>query len=181
MKNIFLALFLFCIYSVSNAQITQGNILAGGAVSFTSQKYSGAGGSTNVLHIMPDAGYFFADKIAGGIRASFTDYSDAVDSYRDLLIGPFARYYFLPVAQKTNIFLEGSFAAGIQKYDGFDAESKSQFGFSAGPAFFLNPHVAVEATLNWSSLKYKDDNGRFNTFGLAIGFQVHLHCKKQKK
>lgn len=100
-------LIVLCFLTLTtNAQISQGNILAGGAVSFTSQKYSGGGSNANVLHIMPDAGYFFADKIAGGIRASFTDYSDAGDSYRDLLIGPFARYYFLPVAQKTNIFLE---------------------------------------------------------------------------
>ena len=167
-------------YQLSFSQVTKGNFLLGGSISFQSTKYSEGGNNTGIFNFMPDVGYFFADRFAGGLRASFTNVSDEGDSYRDLLIGPFARYYFLPAAQKTNIFLEGNFMFGSEKYEGFDASSKTQFGFAAGPAFFINPNIAVEATVGWHSLKYEDDEGRYNTFGLAVGFQIHLDCMKGK-
>lgn len=166
---------------VVNAQLTQGSFLAGGSLSFSSEKYSDGGTSKNTLMIAPDAGYFFIDKLAGGLKTSFTSYKADGDSYTNFAAGPFARYYFLPAEKKANVLLEGSFLLGSEKYDGFDAEGKTQIGVAAGPAFFLNPFVAVEALLGWQSVKHKDDAGRYNSFGLSIGFQVHLNGKKKAK
>lgn len=181
MKKAILPLLFLLMTQVVSAQVTKGNFLVGGSVSFHSTKYSEGDGSVGKFIFMPDAGYFFAERFAAGLRASYTNISNEGDHYNDLLIGPFARYYFLPAAQKTNIFLEGNFLFGSEKFEGFDSESKTQFGLAAGPAFFLNPHVAVEATLNWQTLKYKDDEGRYNTFGVSVGFQIHLNCGNSKK
>lgn len=180
MKKLLLIVCTFAFCGILSAQVTKGNFLAGGSVSFQSTKYSDGDGSVGVFQFMPDAGYFFADRIAIGLRASYTNVSDDGDDYSDLLVGPFARYYFLPAPRKTNIFLEASFLFGSEKYEGFDSEGKTQFGFSAGPAFFLNPHVAVETALHWQSLKYEDDDGSYNTFGISVGFQVHLNCLRAK-
>jgi hypothetical protein len=165
---------------LSFSQATKGNIMAGGSVSFQSSKYSAGGNTISTFNFMPGAGYFFYDRIAGGVRISFTNYSDEGNSYRDLLAGPFARYYFLPASRKTNLFLEGNFMLGTEKYEGYESESKTQWGVAAGSAFFLNPHIAVEATLGWRSLKYENDIGRYNTFGIGIGFQIHVDCLKKK-
>ncbi len=165
----------------AKAQVTQGSFLAGGSLSFSSEKYSEGGTAKNRLTIAPNAGYFFIDKLAGGLKTSFSSYKADGDSYTNFAAGPFARYYFLPVEKKTNVLLEGSFLFGSEKYDGFEAEGKTQIGIAAGPAFFLNQFVAVEALLGWQSVKHKDDAGRYNNFGLSIGFQVHLSGKKKMK
>lgn len=180
-KFVLLIMVVISGHQLSFSQVTKGNFLLGGSISYQSTKFSDGGDNTNIFNVMPDVGYFFADRFAGGLRAAFTNYSNDGDSYRDLLIGPFARYYFLPAANKTNIFLDGSFMFGSEKDEGFDAISKTQFAFAAGPAFFINPHVAVEATVGWRSLKYEDDEGRYNTFGIAVGFQIHLDCMKGNK
>jgi hypothetical protein len=181
MKKIFLFVMIAACQQLCFGQVTKGNIMAGGSISFQSEKYTATGNTTSTFTFMPDAGYFFMDKLAGGVRASFTNYNDGGNSYHDLLAGPFVRYYFLPAAQKTNIFLDGSFMIGSEKYTGYDAQSKTQWGAKAGAAFFLNPHVAVETSLDWSSLKYNDEEGHYNTWGIAIGFQVHLDCQKHKQ
>jgi Outer membrane protein beta-barrel domain len=181
MKRLFLFVLIITGSQQSYSQVRKGNFLAGGSLSFQSSKYSAGGNNIGTFNFMPDAGYFFYDRFVAGLRASFTNYSDEGNSYRDLLAGPFARYYFLPVAQKTNIFLEGNFMLGSEKYRGYDPESKTQLAVVGGSAFFLNPHVAVEATLGWRSLKHKNDAGRYNSFGIGIGFQIHLDCTKEKK
>jgi hypothetical protein len=177
-KQLFIVCVLISHFSFS--QLTKGNLLAGGSISFQSSKYSAGGNTVSTLNVMPDAGYFFMDRVAGGVRVSFTNYSDEGNSYRDLLAGPFARYYFLPAPRKTNLFLEGNFMIGSNKYTGYDAEGQTQFGGVAGAAFFLNTHIAVEASLGWRSLKYKNDIGRYNTFYIGVGFQIHLDCLKKK-
>jgi hypothetical protein len=180
MKKLFVLLYILTYSCLSFSQVTKGNILAGGSVSFQSSKYTAGGDRTGTFNIMPGAGYFFYDRFAAGLRASFTRFSDGANSYSDWLAGPFARYYFLKAARPTNIFLEGNFMLGSNKYTGYDAEGETQFGAVAGAAFFLNTHVAVEASLGWRSLKYQNDIGRYNTLYIGIGFQIHLLRHKSR-
>ena len=70
---------------------------------------------------------------------------------------------------------------GSEKYKGFDAGSKTRFGVAAGPSFFLNPHIAVEAMLYWQSLKHAGDEGRYNSVGLSIGLQAYLFRQLKDK
>jgi hypothetical protein len=174
--NLFMLLCFFT--GILHAQLTKGNLLAGGSVSFESKTYTGDDSKTTFFQFMPNAGYFFMDKLAGGLKLSFSNTSTDDDSFRDFLAGPFARYYFLPVARPTNLFLEGHFLFGSEKYKNFDAESKTRFGVAAGPAFFLNKHVALETAAYWQSVKHENDEGRYNSFGVFIGLQVHLATKK---
>ena len=44
----------------------------------------------------------------------------------------------------------------MKKYQGMDAVGKSQIGVAAGPAFFINPFIAIETIISWRSLKYKE-------------------------
>ena len=163
-----------------HGQVSKGNFLAGGSLSFQSSNYSESDNNAGVLNLAPDAGYFFIERGAAGIRASFKNVSNDGDRFREMMIGPFARYYFFPTTKKTNLFLEGNFMFGNEKYENFASEGKTQIGVSAGPAFFLNEFIAVETILSWRRIKYENDRGHTNIFEIGIGFQVHLKCKKDK-
>ena len=106
---------------------------------------------------------------------------DEGDRFRDFTAGPFARYYFLPVSKSTNIFLEGQFLWGSEKYEGFPGENKNGYGFTAGPVFFINPHIGLEMMAGWRSLMYKTDRGRYNTAWIGAGLQVHLEIFRFKQ
>lgn len=178
-RSILLVLFLAPITNCFS-QLTKGSFLVGGAISFQSSKYTEGGNTTATLLATPGAGYFFIDKLAGGIRTSISYQSNDGDSRLDFLAGPFTRYYFLPLTRQVNILLDGSFMIGTEKYQNFDADTKTEYGFAAGPAFFINPRIAIEATIGWRSLKYKDDAGRYNTFGMSVGFQLHLQPRRKE-
>ena len=178
MKKALLLFLFFLIVNNCFSQLTKGSFLIGGGISFQSARYTDGGNTTITFLAMPDAGYFFIDKLAGGIKSSFGYKSNDGDSRLDILAGPFARYYFLPQDKKVNIFFEGNFMLGTEKYENFDADPKTEYGVACGPAFFINRYIAVEALLSWRSLKYKDDTGRYNTFGMSIGFQLHLQPKR---
>ena len=165
----------------SFAQVTKGNLMPGGSIAFRSTNYTDGDDNSTHLQIMPSLGYFFADRIAGGIKIHYAHYSNSDEKFNELLGGVFTRYYFLNVQKRTNVFAEANFALGTEKYSGYPSENKYQFGISAGPAIFINPHFAIETTLDWRSVKFNNDKGRYNSFGLAIGLQVHFPCKNVKK
>lgn len=178
-RSILLVLFSV---TISNcfSQLMKGSFLVGGGVSFQSSKYSEGSTTTTRFLLAPNGGYFFIDKLAGGIRTSLSYQSNDGDTRFDILAGPFARYYFLPPGRQVNILLDGSFMIGSEKYQNFAADTKTEYGIAAGPAFFINPHIAIEAMIGWRSLKYKDDAGRYNTVGMSIGFQLHLPSKRSE-
>jgi opacity protein-like surface antigen len=68
---------------------------------------------------------------------------------------------------------------------GFGSTSDSHnttYQFEAGPAFFITPGVALEATVNYESASFKSDQSDAkmtqSTFGVGIGFMVYLGKKK---
>lgn len=180
MKHVLLMLFVTTSCTLQ-AQIEKGNFLAGGTLSFRSTNYSTGNSKTSAWNFTPGGGYFIIDKMALGARITYSYNSNDGDSYSDLLGGPFARYYFLSNEKKTNVFLEADYQLGTEKYQDMDAVGKSQIGLAAGPAFFVNPFIAIETIISWRSLKYKEAEGRYNTFGIGIGFQLHFQCKKTKE
>ena len=106
MRKIILVAFLAVATQIVNAQITQGNWMLGGNVSFSSLKENGISGNASYFSVAPNVGYFFIDQFAGGIRSNISSSKNqGDDKYTDILIGPFARYYFLPTGKKTNVFL----------------------------------------------------------------------------
>lgn len=171
-KVLFAALMTIAVQGVF-AQVNKGQWLVGGNASFASHKQDDV--KATEFTFSPNAGYFFIDKLAGGLRvdlASFK-YKDA-DANSRFLVSPFVRYYFLDAAQKVNLFADASYGFGSVKSEG-ESESQNGFAISAGPAIFLTPNTALEFALQYRSMGgdyYGDDN--LNSFGVNIGFQIHL-------
>lgn len=118
---------------IANAQLDKGIWLVGGSANFSSTNgetiYNGGIQKSTYLDISvsPDIGYFIADKFAVGIKPSFSyskaDYGELIDEgipvagggYSHIMwfdIGPFIRYYFLPIGNRVNIFAEGNYLCG---------------------------------------------------------------------
>jgi hypothetical protein len=177
MKKVLLALMVTVFSSAVFAQgnINKGDWMVGGSATFTSQKYKGFEGTSSSFEISPDAGYFFANQFAGGLSLSFQSTKETgSDAISAIAVAPFLRYYFLPAEQKVNLFAQGSYALGSTKSGG-ESASISGYSFSAGPSIFLTPATALEIGLNYSSLGGEAFTGtRLNTFGVKVGFQIHL-------
>lgn len=182
MKKSLLVALLTLTVSATYAQIYQGQWMVGGNAAFSSAKYGDVSGTkVTTFNISPDVGYFFINNFAGGIRLSFTSekLENAGDASTNFVAGPFLRYYFLPAAQKVNIFLDGSYgfgSAGESSKQGYN-----QFEFMAGPAIFLSPNVALEIALDYLSQggdafksSFNNVDKRYNSFGAKVGFQIHL-------
>lgn len=176
-------LFMIAVILISTASFAQGNInkgnfMVGGQAGFDSKKYSDGDEKLSTITISPNFGYFFMNQFAGGIRLSFLSqkYSEDEDASSQFEVAPFLRYYFLPSTNKTNVFLDGSYGFGSFN-EGGESSSYNSFAFMAGPAIFLTPSAALEFGIGYMSqggdaIDYGE--GRLNTFGFKIGFQVHL-------
>jgi hypothetical protein len=177
MKKFFIAASLILSSHFIFAQVNKGQWLVGGNANFQSGKFgdSDAGKYTSFT-FSPDAGYFFINNLAGGMRLSLqsTKFKSAENATSSFLFAPFARYYFLPATNKVNVFGDASYGFGSMK-DG-NSESFNQYAISAGPAVFLSPNTALEFTLQYASAggDAYGGNDRMNTFGVNVGFQVHL-------
>lgn len=185
MKKLLLAASLLVTAHSMMAQINQGQILAGGNAGFSSYKQ----GDNKVFsfNVSPNIGYFFINNFAGGLRLNFsrTKQKGAEDAYVNYGVAPFLRYYFLPAAQKLNVFADASYGFEKEKY-GSGKENGNYYQIMAGPVLFLTPNTGLEFALYYNSMGgklYENAAGdRGNTIGLNIGFQVHLGpCGKMKK
>lgn len=181
MKKILLCLSLVISILKLEAQVTKGNWLFGGNINFSSYKItSDVGGySTTTIECIGNAGYFFMDKLAGGIRPNLffaktkSDYQNHWTNRSS--IGPFLRYYLLPEEQRVNLFVDGSYAYGTMKVSGQKAIPSHAVSLAAGPAIFLNTSVALELSLGYSIIKFKDGtNDKRNIVQVGVGLQFHL-------
>lgn len=176
MKQLLFTLLLTGTAMLASAQIRQGQFMVGGTAAFLNSQYANDGGAnTTIIQLNPNAGYFFIDNLAGGVRVEFASMKtkDADAATTSFLAAPFVRYYFLPSAQKVNLFLDGSYGFGAMGSN--DKQELNSYAFSAGPAIFLTRNTALEF-----SLLFRSEGGnaigpnRLNTFGLNVGFQIHL-------
>jgi hypothetical protein len=177
MKKLFIALAITVISTSAMAQgnINKGNVLMGGQAGFSSSSVKDVDGSTTSIEFSPNIGYFFANQFAGGLRMSFDSMkeSDENEAASSFLFAPFIRYYFMPAANKVNLFADASYGFGSIKYG--ESHSINQFSIMAGPSIFLNPSAALEIGLGYSSQGgHMMGDSRLNTIGLKVGFQIHL-------
>ena len=178
MKKVIFTIAIATFAFAANAQTGQGNWLIGGGAGFSSGKSSGASSSNSNFYLAPDAGYFVADDLAVGAQVSF---SSQTGGYSSFSAAPFVRYYFLPLGDAAKLLAHGSFGFGSSKFgDGEETVSSTSWKIAAGPAFFLNQHVALETLLYYGSEKSKDA-AAYNSFGVSIGFQIHLGGANAKK
>jgi Outer membrane protein beta-barrel domain len=185
MKKVLLVTFLAVSAGAAFAQtnINKGAWMVGGNASFASEK-QGDFKSTNV-GFSPNAGYFFMNQFAGGLRTGITsaksDFGTSEATTSTWSVAPFLRYYILPASQKINVFADASYGFGstTQKVGTTKTDaSSSNFSIMAGPALFLTPNTAMELTIGYQSTKYQDVDDRDNTIAVGIGFQIHLGGKK---
>lgn len=178
--------FLFIILK-GDCQITKGNWLIGGNATLKATKYrAGVAYNQNIteIEVNPNIGYFLLDKFSAGLktgiglrRAKFND--DDVQNTTTLKVGPFVRYYFLPVSNMVNILAEGSY----QYTTGKNTLKANTISFFTGPVIFLNNVVGLEFLLGYSSVKYSmqtgvDNSAADNSILVNVGFQIHLEKNK---
>ena len=178
-KNTFLLCLLLLCMQVASAQLTKGNWLVGGNASFSSTKFASDATSKSTytnLRLSPNVGYFLSDRLATGLRISFSRETQDVTgssifNQTNIDLGPFARYYFLPTEQQLNILFDASYQYGKNKSADI---ARSTLMFNAGPVFYFNSSVGLEFLAGYSIEKYQNFSGSNTTFSLSIGFQIHL-------
>jgi hypothetical protein len=187
-KKSILILFIICLSVTSFSQIYKGQWLIGGDAAFNSYKYYST--KTSAFTLSPAGGYFFLNKLAGGLRLS---YYAGYYSYQPggkgretfLSVAPFIRYYFLSAEQKMNLFADGGYGYSWGKYKSrpqpdFRYHSKI-ISFKAGPVVLLNPHTALEITVGYdhSIRGVLIDTLATNSLQIGVGFQIHIGKQKE--
>lgn len=185
-KSTLLILVLFIFITSTYCQITKGNWIIGGSASFLTNKSiarnsnSVSGFNQSSLNINPGVGYFFINKFAGGLRLiiNFDKVVAGTSSNSPTYygIGPFARYYFLPIEKQVNIFSEVAYSYYARMPYVQNQKSDSYF-VEVGSVVYFNSSVGLEFTLAYSNSKSYSIISK--TFQIVLGFQIHL--EKQDK
>jgi len=180
-KRISLFFTLLTIYNIATSQITKGNWLVGGNGSFSSAKYNSTAAAsykqTNV-QISSSIGYFAIDKLAIGLKPSYTyaksDIGTSGYALNTYSIGPFVRYYFLEAEKRLNILTEASYQHTISKVTDNPSTSYNGFSVLAGPVIYFNPTVGLEFTVGYNTFRYGGESTSSNTILVGLGLQIHL-------
>ncbi len=184
--RIVLATLFYASFFLAQAQerdsiILKNRWLVGGNAKFIVESISGQTGRL-IIEIDPQAGYFFTNWLAVGVRLPLSFTSDA---YR---IGTsiFSRYY-LPTKGYVKPFAELSGGLSWRRiydtqsgeYD--DLENCWLLGSQVGAAFFFNPKVSIDfylySTCQQCQQAYNgtvSESPFYIIFGLGAGFQVYL-------
>lgn len=147
-------------------------------ISYSNQTLNAVSSKGNNSSIAPNVGYFFVDKMVGGIRSKYA-YSKVksgpiVASSSSLTIGPFARYYFLEKDNRINYFADALFQFGKSYGNNSPTENQTHFVLSTGPVIYLNSSVGFEIAINYDFYRNKSGEAKANTLFFTFGFQIHL-------
>ncbi len=179
MKYITLIAFSLVSFITTKAQLTKGNWMLGGNVSFASTNYNSANYATtsytaSVLDISPNVAYFIANNFNIGVKTSFNKLTvNSGSSYTSFRLGPSSRYYFLDNEKRINLLAEVGYRFGLEKGSSGQSSTNTYSG-GLGCVAFFNSSVGIEFMVNYISDKFNDYTGRNNTIQLALGLQVHL-------
>ncbi|MBE0679364.1 MAG: hypothetical protein IH592_11430 [Bacteroidales bacterium] len=143
-----------------------------------------------IFNLLPKAGYFFMDNLAGGLELALSGAldKDIDDGDKDresmFAIGPFVRYYypldkFYPFAEAEAMF--GSWAEG-EPGDPYSKEGFFMFGIYVGAAYPMGDKVTFDAMLGYSRASWSweafegEGTEKEMEGGLAIkaGFTIYL-------
>ena len=179
MKKLLLFVLLITTTCIANAQINKNNWMVGGSFAFSSSEVMDI--TTKTTLFSPNLGYFFLDRFAGGIKGNLSALKMEGDEVLSTsMFGPYVRYYLLKNEANFNMHLEGNYMFGATKAAG---ETFNQDGYELAvtPMVFLNKHTALEMRVSYGSVNTEGETERTNTFGLGIGFQIHLGGGASKK
>ncbi|WP_452225314.1 outer membrane beta-barrel protein [Lacinutrix chionoecetis] len=189
-----LTLLLFSIIGFAQESFTalaQGNFFANGTIGVISTnekaKFEGSTsdvGSTFQITATPKGGYFITDNIAAGLELEVRTSTSKIEGFdgettsNAFAVGPFARYYF-----NNGIFAEATVGIGSSKVSStFGDIEASIFALrgSAGYAFFLGDHVAIEPAINYTHQTQKpkdsavDGKTILSTIFFSVGFTAYF-------
>lgn len=193
-------MFLFAaafIVKTTEGQISRRNWLMGGTGLFNSHTYTDYLGNRSWkdsnIQLQPNIGYFFADRVAGGVKLNLAFFRTKVfsESYNlqknnSYGIGPFVRYYILRSEDRLNFLIEGSYQYQLERSGGVSADnstpvpiaitqySKNTFAIAGGPVIFVNTSVGLELLAGYSFTNYVQNKTSAKSFYMGLGLQVHL-------
>lgn len=171
MQKLLLALVLSFFAIDCSAQIQKGNWLIGGSANLGITSINKKSNRQTFANIYPEAGYFFLPKLAGGVRVNFDYWKANFQSVTLTSLSPFVRYYLLPVDNKLNLFVEGSYL-WFKSQSSLDGAN--EYAVTAGPAFFISSQVALQVALQYKSLGGGMFDKRWASLGFNTGLQLHL-------
>lgn len=193
MKLRFLFVVLFLFVFASQGQLKKNTWLVGGSGSLYSYNEDYTGPSVHftakytTLDLSASIGYFFANKLTGGLRPYMSIYkgkSSGGGSANDLklAVGPFLRYYFLQENKQFNFLADMSYQFGInQARNGDNPKGKFNiFSVMAGAEMFFNSSVGLELLIGYKNQIVTFDNSpsayssNRKGFQTSIGFHFHL-------
>ena len=172
------------------SQITKGNWMVGGNFNYSNSKSSGSASfnsKNREITIMPTAGYFIFDKGAIGLKSmltfskesyNLTDGTEIANSQNILGVGPFLRYYFLPIENRVNAFSEASIFYKETITNGRGNGRALDYYLLGGIAIFLNSSIGIEFTLGYNNTKEINIDSKLKDVRFGIGFQIYLEKEK---
>jgi hypothetical protein len=156
----------------------------------------------NQITLSPTIGYFLFNKLAVGVKPNLNwterthistsnpgNYTGSGFS-RDILIGPFVRYYFLEKEKPFNILFESSyqrsFFSSIYGIKGYS----NNISLLAGTALYFNKTIALEFLLGYNrffrtykiesaGINYPEINQTFIQKGLQFNVALQFHLEKK--
>ena len=183
----------------ADAQLDKGIWLVGGSGSFyTYQEDYNSVPTTftakyTEVDISASIGYFVVDKLAAGLRPTFSSVkgvamqngisNGGTNSYK-IAFGPFVRYYFLQTDKPFNLLADVGYQWGInQRLGALHEKGKyNTFSIMAGPELFFNTTTGIVILFGYkqeiTSIEKSQLTSNFNMnksgFHISIGFQLHL-------
>jgi len=192
MKHFFASFLFITLFYFSHSQVTQGIWLTGGTGTLLSTNYSWVSPTFSYssdkvdIKISANLGYFIKDKIALGLRPSFSKYKEVAEgtggninsNVNRLEIGPFVRYYFLEAEKQFNILGDIGYQYGFYWFKPTRGNINT-VSANAGTVVFFNTSVGLELLLGYYHRKEViKENEEFVTnqkgFQISIGFAIHL-------
>lgn len=187
MKKTILLLLICFAFKSSFAQLEKGNWLVGGSGSFSSEKYNyeTSNSKTTNLNLSPTIGYFFANKLVGGLKPIYSyqiiaDNSEFSNNseINELGISAFLSYYLLKKTEPFNFFTQIDYGYLWQKYSSSNSEdSQNSYEITGGPVYFVNQSIGINLFLGYSIKNLRNVEYKEKRFFTGIGFQIHLTKK----
>lgn len=182
MKRIFTICLLAFFTNMASAQISRGQFLLGGNVTYSSKTQEITGGddyTTTTFSAAPGFGYFFVNKLALGGRFSATTTKVTGGKNERYVASPFLRYYLMNRFSKFNFFVDGSYTTGTYKSGTIERKLQG-YGVMGGPVVFIGSNVGLEFTVSYLADQMEGGNW-FKTVQGGVGLQIHLGNAKFKK
>ena len=132
-------------------------------------------GST--LNLSPTVGYFIRDRFSLGIKMGYQHYrnvnQNSVDQSSVFGLGPFVRYYFLPIDKSINIFgqLDYSYSTSNPPTPSVKVNI---YSLALGTVIFLNSSVGVEFAVSYSLDNTIQYSSQSKSVQLNLGIQYYL-------